>query len=424
MFRKIALENGLRVMTAPMQGTNTVTVLVLCGTGSDYESRELSGVSHFLEHLFFKGTTKRPGPHFIAEELDGMGSVSNAFTTHEFTGYFIKAGKSYLDRSLEVLADIYQNSLFVAEEIEKEKQVIVEEMHKDQDTPTIYIGWVWENLLYGDQPAGWDVIGREETVRGFRRDDFANYFFHQYVASNTVVVIAGNIDEAAAVEKAKGLFGGVRHDPPVRGKPNLEESQTKPAVSVFTKKTDQTHIMIGFRGYDIRHPHRYAAELLGALLGSGMSSRMFMTIRERLGLAYTVWASHEAYSNRGYLATYAGADHGNTERVIRAALDEYAKIRNEKVSPAELLRIKDYVRGTTLMGLEASHAVANFVGVQEVLTGEPLTMDEVFAKIDAVTPDELTIVAHDIIRPERLNLALITPQEGEAPFIPMLQQFS
>src|SRR3989344_2425488 len=190
MFRKTILENGLRILTAPMQGTNAATVLVLCGTGSDHESPEISGISHFLEHLFFKGTANRPTPDSIKHELDSMGSISNAFTSHEITGYHIKAAKTNIDQSLDLLADIYKNSSLAAEEIERERQVIIEEMHKDRDTPTLYIWWVWEHLLWGDQPAGRDVIGEEKVIRALRRDDFINYFNHQYVAGNTAVVVA------------------------------------------------------------------------------------------------------------------------------------------------------------------------------------------------------------------------------------------
>lgn len=182
MFKKTVLPNNLRIITAPMAGTNTVSVLVMCGTGSDYETKEINGISHFLEHMFFKGTANRPNPKLIREELDGMGSESNAFTSHETTGYYIKAGRIHLDRALDILVDIYRNSLLAEDEIEREKQVVVEEMHLDKDTPTIHIWRLWERLLYGDQPAGWDIAGDEATVRGFRREALVQYFTHQYVA--------------------------------------------------------------------------------------------------------------------------------------------------------------------------------------------------------------------------------------------------
>lgn len=423
MFKKVVLDNGLRVITAPMQGTNTVTVLVLCGTGSDYETKEHGGISHFLEHMFFKGTEKRPEPEILSEELDGMGSIYNAFTSHELTGYFIKAGKGYLEKSLDILSDIYKNSLLREDEIEREKQVVIEEMNQDRDMPMTYIWWLWERLLYGDQPAGWDVIGEEATVRALKREDFQNYFYHQYVSSNTAVVVAGNFDEARALDLVKSFFQGVRSDPPIRKKPELKEEQFSPALTVHFKETDQTHLVLGFRGYDGFDPKRYSAEVLSTILGAGMSSRMFVRIREKLGLAYTVWSTHESYSNRGFLTTYAGVSHGNAEKTIKAVLEEYKKIREEKVSEKELQRVKDYIRGKTLIGLEQSNAVANFVGAEEIVTGKPMTVEEVFAKIDAVTVDDIQASCRELMKPERLNLAVIGPFKDSSNFDKLLKEF-
>ena len=423
MFKKTTLENGLRIIIAPMKGTNTITVLVLCGTGSDHESRELRGVSHFLEHMFFKGTKNRPRAIQIAEELDGIGSVYNAFTSHEITGYFVKAEKAHLGKSLDVLSDIYKHSLLAGEEIEREKQVIVEELHRDLDTPENHIWWIWERLLYKDQPAGWDTIGIEETIRSFTREQFVNYFEHQYTSANTAVVVAGNFDEATIGDDIAKRFSDIRMGDPMRKKPDVHEEQSSPDIYLEYKKTDQTHLVVGFRGYAGLHDSHYAAEILGAVLGSGMSSRMFVRIRERLGLAYTVMSAHESYSNRGFLVTYAGVDHKNVEKTIRAVLEEYKRIRDEGVSVNELRRVKDQIRGRTSIALEASNTVANFVGQEEMVTGRPLTIDEVFDKIEAVTPEDILRVAQEIIAPGRLNLALIGPFEDRAPFEKLLAEF-
>ena len=423
MFKKTVLENGLRIITAPMQGTNTVTVLVLCGTGSDYESKEISGISHFLEHMFFKGTSNRPTSDSIKHELDSMGSVSNAFTSHEITGYHIKAGKTYLGQSLELLADIYKNSLLSGEELERERQVIIEEMHKDRDTPTLFIWWVWERLLYGDQPAGWDVIGEEKIIRSLGRQNFVDYFNHQYVSSNTAVVVAGNFAEEEIIRMIKSLFSDIRKGPPIRTKPELKELQTEPALELEYKETDQTHLALGFKGFDANHPKRYIADVLATILGGSWSSRMWDRIRDKLGLAYTVWGTHESYSNRGYLITYAGVDHGNVEKTIKTALEEYRRITEEPVDEKELKRVKDYIKGTTLISLEASNAVASFVGTEEIITGKPMTVEEVFAKIDAVTSEDILGVAKEIIRPEKLNLAMIGPFKNREPLEKFLQDF-
>lgn len=423
MFKKTTLDNGLRIITASMQGTNTVTVLVLCGTGSDYESREITGISHFLEHMFFKGTKNRPSPDDIKHALDSMGSISNAFTTHEVTGYYIKAAKTYLDQSLDILADIYKNSTLPDEEINRERQVIIEEMHRDRDTPSLFIWWVWENLLYGDQPAGWDVIGEEKVIRHLKRDDFTNYFTHQYVAQNTAVIVAGNFDEDGVIKIIKELFSGIRVEAPMRSKPMVQESQSNPAIKVEYKETDQTHITMGFRGFNADHKDRYIAEVLSAVLGGSWSSRMWDKIREKMGLAYTVMSAHEEYSNRGYLVTYAGVDHSNVEKTLRAIIEEYKQLCDKPIPDIELKRVKDYIKGTTLIGLESSNAVANFIGIEEMVTGNPMTAEEVFAKIDSVTSDEICGVASEMFKPEKLNLAMIGPFKDYALFEKVLKEF-
>ena len=299
----------------------------------------------------------------------------------------------------------------------------MEEMHKDRDNPMIYIWWIWENLLYGDQPAGWDVIGEEKIIRSLKREDFTNYFHHQYVSKNTAVIIAGNFNDAEATGKVRELFSEIRDDPPFRKKPPVSEDQAVPSVKIEFKETDQTNLVLGFRGYDAMHPKRYAAEVLAVLLGGGMSSRMFIRIREKLGLAYAVGSSHESYSNRGFLTTYAGVDHKNVEQTIQEILKEYKSLCEKIVSAKELKRVKDYIRGTTLIGLEQSNAMASFIGGEEMVTGKPMTVDEVFASIDRVTEDELCAVAKEIMTPEKLNLAMIGPFKDKEKFEKLLREF-
>jgi len=423
MFKKTVLDNGLRIITVPMQGTNTVTVLILCGTGSDYEKREERGISHVLEHMFFKGTLKRPDAGMIHHELDGMGALHNAFTSHEITGYFVKVGKGQFLHALDILADIYHNALLKQEELEKERLVIIEEMRMYRDTPTDYIGDIWERLLYGDQPAGWEIIGEEETVRNVNRKQLLDYFSHQYTSFNTAVIIAGNFEEEYALESVEASFRSIRHDLPLRPKPQVKEQQSAPATFLHYKETDQSHLMLGFRGYSVDYPRRYAAEVLGVLLGGGSSSRMFSRIREKLGLAYAISSDFRQYSNRGFLTTYAGVDHGNIKKAIEAMLEEYKNISREKIKDEELNKVKEYIRGTTLIGLEASNAVASFVGSEEMITGRPLTVEELFAKIDAVTAEDVSAAAKDLFRSERLNLAIIGPFKESYPFEKLLKEF-
>ena len=235
------------------------------------------------------------------------------------------------------------------------------------------------------------------------------------------MVVAGNFDELRTVQEITSLFGDVRSDRPIRKKPPVRDDQKKPEVVVEYKETDQTHLVLGFRGFSAIHPDRYAADVLATLLGGVMSSRMFMKIREKLGLAYSVWSEHESYSNRGYLVTYAGVDHTNTEKTIKAMLGEYKKLVDELSLETELKRVKDYIRGTTLIGLEASNSVASFIGTEEIVTGTPLVVEEVFARIDAITVNDIQRVANNIIHNNKLNLAVIGPYKDKKIFEDILR---
>lgn len=404
-----------------MQGTNTVTVLVLCGTGSDHEPRGKGGISHFLEHMFFKGTTRRPTPQHIMQEMDAIGAINNAFTSHEMTGYFIKSGKNYFEKSLDIMADIYQNSLLLDREIMREQQVIVEERRWRRDTPDIFIWRLWENLLYGEsQHAGRDVIGTEQEIRSFRRKDLVEYFASQYTAKNTAIIVAGNFDEPSAIQRITRLFHGVRDSLP-RPQFPFREGQTAPGARIHFKEADQTHLALGFRAFAAHDKDRHILEVLEAVTGGSNSSRMYDVIRERKGLAYTVFSATQLYSNRGYFLTYAGVSHANAPKAISAMLEEYSKLADRPISAKELQRAKDHLKGTTLMRFEASNAVASFIGEEEMETGKPLTAEEVFSLIDRVSVADIRRVAKRLFRPSRLNLALIGPFKDGAKFNKLLK---
>ena len=411
MYKKQTFSNGLRLVTVPMKGTKAVTVLVLVGTGSKYEDKKNNGISHFLEHMFFKGTKKRPNTLAIAETLDKVGGEYNAFTDKECTGYWAKVDAKHLNLALDWVSDIFLNSKLEPKEIEKEKGVIIEEINMYLDTPIKYIDDLWEELLYGDQPAGWSVIGDKKIVAKMRRKVFADYLKEHYLAKNVVIVIAGNIGKA----KVKNYFKDIKIGKP-RAKQKTIENQEKPRVSVYYKKTDQTHLYLGTRAYDIFDDRKYALGLLSVILGGNMSSRLWISVREKEGLAYYIRTSAQAYTDSGYLATRAGVDNKRVEKAIRLILKEYKRITQEKISVMELKKAKDYIKGSTILDLESSDAIASFFGGQEILTGKILTPEEKFAKIDSVTVDDIKKVAQDIFRPEKLNLALIGPFKNEDKF--------
>jgi len=421
MFKKTTLKNGLRIITVPQKSTQAVTVLVLVSTGSKYETKEVSGISHFLEHMFFKGTKKRPDKLEIAETLDKIGGIYNAFTGEDYTGYFAKVAASQFDLALDWVSDIFLNSILPEKEAQREKGVIIEEINMINDNPMAFVEILWMKLLYGDQPAGWDIAGTKESVSSINRQKLLNYMKSQYVASNTIVCLAGNIKISQAIAKAKKTFTQIGTTPFLK-KPKVIERQTSPECLLHNRKTDQTHLCLGVRSYNLFQPQRYAQEVLGVILGGMMSSRLFMEIRERLGLAYYVKTEVNANPDTGFLMTRAGVDNKNVEKAITTILKEYRKISQKAVPPAELKKAKDYIKGKMALLLESSDALASFYGEQELLKREILTPKEIYAKIDKVSGNDILRVAKDIFQPKKLNLALIGPFKDKSKFEKLLRK--
>ncbi len=422
MFRKIILENGLRIITVPQKSTQAVTVLVLVGTGSKYETKEISGISHFLEHMYFKGTKKRPSSLAIAETLDKIGGIYNAFTGQEYTGYFAKVEASNFELALDWVSDIFLNSTLPETEIEKEKKVITEEINMIYDHPMIYIGYLWMKLLYGDQPAGWNIAGTKEGVLSLNRSKLAEYMDRQYVSSGAILCIAGNVSGDRALNLAKKYFSGIKTGSPY-DKQKVTEIQQNPQCLLEERKIDQTHLYLGVRGYNIFHPKKYAQEILGVILGAGnmMSSRLFTEVREKLGLAYYINTETEEDTDTGFLVTRAGVDNQRAEEAISTILKEYKKISEIKVSEDELKKAKDNIRGRTALILETSDALASFFSGQEILERSIKTPKEIFKEIDKVSANDILEVAKDIFRPERLNLAVVGPFKDKEKFEKLLK---
>jgi len=420
MFKKTTLKNGLRIITIPKKNTQSLTVLVLVGTGSKYERKETNGISHFLEHMYFKGTKKRPSATAIAETLDKVGGIYNAFTSEEYTGYFAKVAAQHFELALGWVSDIFLNSLLPEKEIEKEKGVIIEEINMIYDNPMSYVQTLWPKLLYGDQPAGWDVAGTKETVSKMTREKLIDYTEKQYVASNTIVSIAGNFNEPLAIKKVKEFFSKIKTTKPIK-KPRVIEQQQKPNLLLHFRETDQTHLCLGVRAFDLFHPKRYVQDLLSVILGGMMSSRLFEKIRAELGIAYYINTNSEANPDTGFLFTQTGIDNKNVEKGILTILKEYKKISQERVPVSELKKAKDYLKGKTTLLLESSDAQASFYTGQELLEKKILTPEEIFKKIDQVSQDDILKVAKDIFQPQKLNLALIGPFKDKKTFEKLLK---
>lgn len=413
MHKKITLKNGLRVIAVPMENANSVTILILVGTGSKYESKDINGISHFLEHMFFKGTQKRPSTLEISETLDSIGGEYNAFTSKEVTGFWAKVGKSHSEIAVDWICDMFLNSKFDEAEMEKEKGVIIEEVNMYLDTPTAYIGDLWEELLYKDQPAGWKVIGEKENIMAFDRQKVLDYYKSHYSASNTIVCIAGAVNGEKIERELEENFKNLEESDEPK-KPKAIENQSEPEILIHYKKTDQTHFCLGVRGYDIFNERRYATALLSVILGGNMSSRLFIKVRERNGLAYSIHTSADHTTDTGYLVTQAGIDHKNLEKAVSLIIEEYKDLKENRITEKELQKAKDYLKGTMALSLDSSDAQASFYGLQELMENKILNPEEKFKRIDQVTADDIKEVAEDIFANDKLNLAIIGPfREGD-----------
>ena len=407
-YQRKVLKNGLRVITIPMPSFESATAMVMVGAGSRYENRKNNGISHFLEHMAFKGTQKRPSAQIIASLIDGVGGEFNAFTSKEITGYYVKAASNHVDLCLDVLSDMLQNSKLDQAEIDREKGVILEEKNLYEDTPSRHIGDIYEILLYGDTPLGWEIVGTKEVIQSITRQNFVDYIQSLYSADNITVVVAGGLDSAKIEEKVEKYFGkmssfdivkyGIQH-----------ENQLKPSLFIQEKVTEQVHIGVGFRTVSTHNEEKHALSVLSAILGGGMSSRLFSEVREKRGLAYYVRTSSEHYQDVGNLVSTAGLDPKRVEEGISVIVEQYAKISSSKsgISKDELKKAKEYLKGHFVLELEDSRAVAGYFAQTEILEKKIETPEEIIAKIEAVTIEDVEKVAQKYFKQEQLNMAII-----------------
>lgn len=418
-FKKLTLKNGLRVILVPQPGL-AASVLILVEAGSEYETKKINGISHFLEHMMFKGTVSRPKVGQIAEELASLGAQSNAFTSQEYTGYWAKAERHKLPKILDIVSDLYLNPIFNPEEIEKERGVIVEELHMRNDDPMTHVQTLFMNLLYGDQPAGWDIVGKKEIIRKVTRNDFLRYRGANYVSKKTVVVIAGYSGERQVLEQIRSRFGGLkRRGGPV--KPRTRELKKRSALHLHFKESDQSHLVLGMRAFDIFDKRRYALQVLSDVLGGGMSSRLFHKVREEMGAAYYVSAGADFFLDHGLFAVSAGVAHVKIEAVLKAILDELRRISREPVPPKELQKSKDHLVGNLILNLETSDELAGFYGEQEVLSRRILPPAELIAKIQGVAVEEVRSAARTVFKNDKLRLAVIGPYRNARLFHKVLK---
>ena len=405
-FKKKILKNGLRIIAVPIKGAPSVTVMSLIEAGSKYENKENNGLSHFLEHMCFKGTTRRPKSIDISKEFDAMGAQNNAFTSQEFTGYWGKAHPKHTDKLIDLISDMYLHPTFPADDLEREKGVIIEEINMYEDLPMRNVHDVWGALLYSDQPAGRTILGPAGNIRAFTRDHFVNYRKKHYVSDATAMIIAGDVDASDIFKKVEKAFKEI----PVgkkATKQKVAEKQNKPAVRIKYKDTDQTHLIIGFRAFGIHDKRAPALKMIAGILGSGMSSRLFQKMREQLGICYYAKSFADQLTDHGVLMATAGVDSTRVEEGINGILEEFKRIRDEKVSSEELRKAKDYLIGNLYLGLESSDSLTEFYGMQEILREKIKTPKEIEKEIEKVTASDIAKVAKTIIQNKNLNMAIV-----------------
>ncbi len=405
---RVKFKNGLRLIIIPEKEALTTTVAILVSAGSKYESKNISGVSHFLEHICFKGTSKYPNPEDISGELDGLGAHYNAMTGYEHTSYYAKVRNKTFKEVFDVVSDIYLNPIIRDKDVDTERGVIIEEINMYEDVPRQKVSDVFMELLYGNQPAGRNILGTKDTVGKLKKEDIVAYRNANYLPESTVVVVSGGIQAPTALSSVSKSFSKLQSGAKMK-KERVEEFQTSPAEKCLYQKSEQTHVILGVRTFGINDKRKYALEVLSEILGGGMSSRLFIKVREKLGAAYYIDASSDMLSDHGMLTVSAGIDHKKIDIVIGAIVDEFKRMKKEKVGAKELEKAKEHLIGNLFMSIETTDALGYFYGLQEIMDEKLVSPNEMAKKIKAVTADDIIKVAKDVIKNNNLNLALVGP---------------
>jgi predicted Zn-dependent peptidase len=411
LYQKTTLDNGLRIITCPMPHTRSVSVCIYLGAGSRYESDVQAGVSHFIEHLCFRGTEKRQSAKDISGAIEGVGGVINGGTDKELTVYWCKVAQTHFQLALDVLADMLLHSRFEKKDIEKERQIIVEEISMSKDAPNQLVGMMIDELLWPDHPLGRDVAGTRNSVATMTREQMLDYMTCEYSPKNTVISIAGNIQQDEAVNDVNKVLGKW-----VNGKPRLNylayQELKNLRLKIEHRETEQTHLCLALPGVSLQHPKRFTLDLMNVILGEGMSSRLFLEVRDKLGLAYNIHSYLDHFQDSGALTVYAGVKPENLTIGISAILEQLALLK-EKVSQEELTKAKELSKGRLLLRMEDSRSVAGWVGGQEVLNGSILDVEEVVSIIDKVNAEEMCALAQELLIGDKLRLSVVGPVKSE-----------
>ena len=419
MFQRTVMDNGLHVLTSTMPHTRSVSVGIFIGAGSRYESDDMAGVSHFLEHILFKGTKSWPTAREVSEAIEGVGGIMNASTDREMTVYWCKVARPHFERALSVLVDMMLNPLLDPEEIDKEREVVLEELRMINDYPSNRVDLLIDETLWPDQPMGRDVGGSQESVTGLTRETILDYVRQQYAPGNAVVSVAGDITHDEVLDLLDGSLKSWEPSTPMQWHP-VEDGQTSPRVRVEQRKTDQAHLVVGLPSLPMGHPDRYALGLMNVILGEGMSSRLFLELREKQGLAYDVHSSLNLFRDCGSLTVYCGVEPRKSARAISAILEQLVGLHGD-IPQAELDKARELSKGRMLLRMEDSRSVSMWMGAQQTLLGTVRTVDEVVENLDVITTEDIQRVAADVIREEVLNLAVVGPYRSDRRFHKLLK---
>ncbi|MBI3952922.1 MAG: insulinase family protein [Chloroflexi bacterium] len=418
MYEKSLLPNGLRVVTASMPHTRSVCLCIYVGAGSRYESDSEAGVCHFIEHLCFKGTEKRPTAKELSEAIDGVGGILNAATFRERTSYWCKVARPHFGLALDILSDMLLHSRYDPAEMERERKVIIEELAMIRDAPDQMVGVLIDETLWPGQPLGREIAGSKESVSSLSRESLLAYQRLHYTPGNTVVAVAGDVEHGQVVEAIALAMGALEARAGASWAP-ARDGQVEPRLRMEYKRTEQAHLCLAVPGLSLTHPARYALDMLSVILGEGMSSRLFLELREKRGLCYDIHSYAANFQDTGCFAIYAGVEPRRAGETLGAILDELWKIKRG-VPAEELKKAKELTKGRLLLSMEDSRSVAGWMAAQELMLGQIKTVDEVVAELEAVTCEQLGQIAEQLLRPERLNLAVVGPFRSERRFRSLL----
>ncbi len=421
MYKKTVLNNGMKLIVSPMKNTRIVTVNVFVGCGSRHENKSNNGITHFIEHMLFKGTKKRKDAFSISKEVDGVGGDLNGLTGQEYCCFYIRVLDNHFEKALDLLSDILLNSKFNESDMDTERGAILEEIKMRKDSPAGYVWELYNDLLYGGQPLGFPISGSEKVLKGFSKSNLLDYMGDNFTADNIVISLAGNVGMEKTIKMAQKYFGGLKGKK-TGGFVPVKEKQKEPAVLLFYKETEQTHLCIGNRTFRYDHPDYNVMQIINGILGMNMSSRLFTRLREKEGLVYSVSSGNDFFADTGNFSVHAGVGHSNVMRTIGIVLEEFSRLRNEQTRRDELDRVKNCITGYIYMLMDGSTGVSNYTGRQEIRMGKIVPYDERIRMINEVSPQDVKRVANEIFTGDSRNLAMIGPFRDSKEFIELLEK--